>query len=76
MPQVSRIFEEPEDLKSRSERDKNIVESTGFRPTLGNVKDTYGGEWEPKPAEVTVRPRPALLNINMSQTPQPAWPAD
>ncbi|MBW5893125.1 DUF935 family protein [Pectobacterium polaris] len=56
VPQVSRIFEEPEDLKSRSERDRNIVESTGFRPTLGNVKDTYGGEWEPKPADVAGTP--------------------
>ncbi|MDF7667970.1 DUF935 family protein [Orbaceae bacterium ESL0727] len=49
VPQVSRIFEEPEDLKSLSERDKNIIESTGYRPTLAYVQDTYGGEWEEKP---------------------------
>ncbi len=49
VPLVSRIFDEPEDLKSRAERDKNIVESTGFRPTLATVTDTYGGDWEPVP---------------------------
>lgn len=49
VPQVSRIFDEPEDLKLRAERDKNIVEATGFRPTLANVTDTYGGNWEEKP---------------------------
>ena len=48
VPQVSRIFDEPEDLKSMSERDKNIIESTGYRPTLAHVQDTYGGEWEEK----------------------------
>lgn len=49
VPQVSRIFEEPEDLKSLSERDKNIIDATGYRPTLAYVQDTYGGEWEEKP---------------------------
>ncbi|WP_141670342.1 DUF935 domain-containing protein [Gilliamella sp. Choc4-2] len=48
VPQVSRVFDEPDDLKSMSERDKNIIESTGFRPTLAYVQDTYGGEWEEK----------------------------
>lgn len=49
VPQVSRIFDEPEDLKSLSERDKNIIESTGYRPTLAVIQDKYGGEWEEKP---------------------------
>ncbi|MBL5859548.1 DUF935 family protein [Serratia fonticola] len=49
VPQVSRVFDEPEDLKSRAERDKSISETTGYRPTLAYVKDTYGGDWEPKP---------------------------
>ncbi|XKM14246.1 DUF935 family protein [Orbaceae bacterium ac157xtp] len=51
IPQVSRVFDEQEDLKSLSERDKNVIESTGFRPTLAYVQDTYGGEWEEKPQQ-------------------------
>ncbi|MCU8825258.1 DUF935 domain-containing protein, partial [Klebsiella quasipneumoniae] len=54
VPVVSRVFEEAEDLKDRSERDKTISESTGYRPTLAYVKETYGGEWEPKPEPVSV----------------------
>lgn len=61
VPLVSRIFDEPEDLKSRSERDKNIVEATGFRPTLANVTDTYGGSWEEKP-----QPDPAAASPTVS----------
>lgn len=52
MPEVSRIFDEPQDLKSLSERDKNIIDSTGYRPTLAYVQDTYGGEWEDKPQQL------------------------
>lgn len=48
VPQVSRVFDEPEDLKSRAERDKSISDTTGYRPTLAYVKDTYGGDWEAK----------------------------
>ena len=44
-PQLWRTVEEPEDLKSRSERDKNINE-IGYKPTLQYIEDTYGGEWE------------------------------
>lgn len=44
-PKVWRDVEEPEDLKSRSERDKNLFD-IGFKPTLKEVKETYGGEWE------------------------------
>lgn len=56
VPKVSRVFEEAEDLKDRAERDKLISETTGYRPTLGTVKETYGGEWEPKP--VATEPAP------------------
>lgn len=53
VPQISRVFDEPEDLKSRAERDKLIADTTGFRPTLAAVKDTYGGEWEQKEVSST-----------------------
>lgn len=59
VPQVSRVFDEPEDLKSRAERDKSISETTGYRPTLAYVKDTYGGDWEPKPNSDTPPVAPA-----------------
>lgn len=60
VPLVSRIFDEPEDLKSRAERDKNIVEATGFRPTLANVTDTYGGNWEEKPQSEPAATSPSV----------------
>ncbi|WP_311515276.1 DUF935 domain-containing protein [Oligella urethralis] len=45
-PRVMRVVEEPEDLKSRAERDEAVARTTGFRPTLQYVKEIYGGEWE------------------------------
>jgi len=55
-PKVQRIVKASEDLKVRSERDKNLF-AMGFRPTLAHVQETYGGEWEQvQPA----RPKPAL----------------
>lgn len=55
---VSRVFEEAEDLKDRAERDKTISDTTGYRPTLAYVKETYGGEWEPKPEQPVSVPGP------------------
>lgn len=46
MPQVWRRLEGEPDLKARSEVEKNVF-SFGYRPTLAQVKETYGGEWEP-----------------------------
>jgi len=66
VPQVSRIFDEPEDLKSMSERDKNIIESTGYRPTLAHVQDTYGGEWEKKQPEELINAQPSK-NVDFSE---------
>lgn len=48
VPGIWRVIEEPEDLKARAERDKNIFE-IGYKPTLKYVTDTYGGEWEAAP---------------------------
>lgn len=49
VPRVYRVFEDAEDLSDRAKRDKAISETTGFRPTLATVQETYGGEWEPAP---------------------------
>lgn len=48
LPNVRRDVQEPEDLKVRSERDKNLA-GMGFRPTLKHVQEIYGGEWEVVP---------------------------
>lgn len=45
VPQVWRLVEEPEDLKTRAERDEKIS-GMGFKPSLAYVTETYGGEWE------------------------------
>lgn len=45
LPKVWRQVKAAEDLKVRSERDKNLF-AIGFRPTLAHVQETYGGEWE------------------------------
>lgn len=44
-PVIWRRTEEDEDLNQRAERDAQIF-SLGYRPTLQQVQDTYGGEWE------------------------------
>lgn len=48
-PRVFRRIENEPDLKPQAERDEIIVRM-GFKPTLKYVIDTYGGEWEEKPA--------------------------
>ena len=45
VPRISRIVEEPADLKEKSERDKNLF-TIGYRPTLAYIHETYGGQWE------------------------------
>lgn len=58
IPRISRIVEEPADLKEKSERDKNIF-TIGYRPTLKYVHETYGGEWEAVP--VAEKPMQGVL---------------
>lgn len=55
-PRVYRDVEQPEDLKARAERDEIITRTTGFRPTLAYVQQTYGGEWERAPEPGTPTP--------------------
>jgi phage gp29-like protein len=65
-PKIWRQVKKPEDLKERSERDKNVA-SIGFRPTQAAIEEAYGGEWEPvapigaglaetAPAKITGKP--------------------
>jgi len=44
-PRVVRDCREPEDSKSRSERDKNVYDM-GFKPSAKYVQDNYGEGWE------------------------------
>lgn len=44
-PRVFRQTEPADDLNTRAERERKLFD-LGYRPTLQQVKDTYGGEWE------------------------------
>jgi phage gp29-like protein len=44
-PQIWRRTDEEEDLSERADRERKIYD-IGYRPTLAQVVDTYGGEWE------------------------------
>ena len=50
VPVIHHDAEPAEDLDKRAEREKTISETAGVRPTQKHVEDTYGGEWEEKPA--------------------------
>ncbi|MDR0966669.1 MAG: DUF935 domain-containing protein [Myxococcales bacterium] len=52
-PKVWRVFEVAEDLIARSQRDATIAQ-IGYRPTIEEIKATYGGEWEPMPSAPAV----------------------
>ncbi len=47
-PKVWRVFEATEDLAARAQRDAAIAQ-LGYRPTIEEVREVYGGEWEPVP---------------------------
>lgn len=54
-PKVWRDAKPAEDLKARSERDRNLS-VLGYRPTLASITEIYGGEWEEMPR----KPAPAI----------------
>lgn len=66
-PRVFRLTEPAEDLNSRAQRERLLFD-VGYRPTLAQVQETYGGDWEAAPATaapaptgppgVTAAPRP------------------
>ncbi|RLM23654.1 portal protein [Brenneria alni] len=68
VPRVYRVFDEQEDLAKRAERDKNITETTGYRPTLASVIETYGGEWEPKPVETPRQPAEPAAPVQLAES--------
>ena len=57
IPQVIRDFSEPEDLLSRSERDKNLSE-TGWELTEQEVAKVYGAGYQRKQSATQPGPRP------------------
>lgn len=50
VPVLHRDAEPPEDLTARARRDQIVSSATGYRVTLRDVQQRYGGEWEPAPA--------------------------
>ena len=64
-PRVFRLTEPEEDLNARAEREAKLF-TLGYRPTLAQVTETYGGEWEvvaapPEPAPDAPEPAPAAF---------------
>lgn len=70
-PKIWRDFDEGEDLKTRSEMDKNLW-AMGFVPDLQYINDTYGGKWTIKP----VAQLPAEAATNPGQTTKDAQYAE
>lgn len=82
-PRVYRKVELDEDLHRRAERDQTIA-NMGFKPSVGYINETYGGEWEeqaapdytwqqPEPdapafAASTAHPSPAELLASQLET--------
>jgi phage gp29-like protein len=55
LPTLWRRMEEDDDLGQRAERERKIFD-IGYRPTLAQIVDTYGGEWEPVAAAAPAGP--------------------
>lgn len=55
-PKFWRDFEEEEDLKTRSEMDKNLNDM-GFEADEKYINDTYGGKWKRKAAVAEAEPQ-------------------
>lgn len=58
-PRVERVIEEPKDLQATAQAHKSIFDM-GYRPTLAQVQNTFGGEW--------IDILAAKLTANASQT--------
>ncbi len=54
-PKVWRRVENPEDLNKAAERDAKL-NTIGYRPTLRQIQDTYGGEYEDTQASGAQKP--------------------
>ena len=64
-PKVWRRISQEEDLTVRASREETIARATGFRPTLLNVKEVYGGDWEENPNGGT-SPNPSFADSDNS----------
>ncbi len=66
-PRLWRKVEEPQDLGAQATRDKIIVDM-GFQPKLAYIQETYGGEWEDKPAPTPPLkpPQPGVVGVSPS----------
>jgi len=56
-PRVYRLTEPEEDLNGRADRERKLFD-VGYRPTLKQVEEVYGGEWEAVPAPSPPTPLP------------------
>lgn len=68
-PRVYRLTEPEEDLNGRAERERKLFD-VGYRPTLRQVTETYGGEWE----AVSVA-APDATSTGVDRTSEPDAPA-
>lgn len=56
-PRVFRQTEPDDDLNGRAGREEKVFK-IGYRPTLKQVQETYGGEWEVVPDSPTLESKP------------------
>ncbi|MFO1421189.1 MAG: DUF935 family protein [Candidatus Competibacteraceae bacterium] len=59
VPRVFRHTEPEDDLNGRAERERKIFD-LGYRPTLAQIEETYGGEWEVVPTPASGGREPAV----------------
>lgn len=71
-PKIWRRTAEDDDLGTRADRELKIFQM-GYRPTLSQIVDTYGGEWE----RVEAAPQPEPLKVpETDEEPDTDAPAD
>lgn len=66
-PMVIRHFEKPENLKESAELFQ-IMHNVGYRPSLQQVVDKFGGDWE-KAEVITGQPQPAVDFAEIAERP-------
>lgn len=49
-PVIHHEVEPPEDLDRRSTIIQRLADATGYRPTIEEIQDVFGGDWEQAPA--------------------------
>lgn len=69
-PRLHRKLDPPSDLDKQAERDERLSR-IGYRPTLKQVQEDYGGEWEP----VNRATSPDVAPVGAAPASTPAAPA-